>query len=364
MRPRVVVAGPPAAAVGGVASHTKLMEQGIRGCTAFDQRWPFVDRPGGPAGRVAMHAFSLLRWAGTLALLRPRVAHVQVTDTGALRDVVFVEMAAACRVHVVSHVHATDFFGEGSDRRDRALTRITRRSDAVVVMSKDQRRRLARLRDDPERIVYIANPAPDLAETDEMTGSSEPAIPAHTSQRGPVRLLVVGEICTRKGQAELVRSAARLRRQRLELEVELVGPWGELSEADRRLIEDDAHTTVSGVLRGSDMTMAYDRADVFVLFSRSEGQPLAILEAMSRGLPVVATDTGGVADMIEGADGNRLVPVGATGALDDALREFARSPATRTTVGAGNREHVRAHHGVRDHLLNLVGVYRMVSGTT
>ncbi len=355
MTTRVLVAGPPAAAVGGVASHTQLLAEGVRGCVAFDQRRPFIDRPTSRAGRVFMHAFALKRWALTIASRRPRVVHVQVTDTGALRDLAYVELAALLGTRIVSHVHATDFFADGSGRRDRALVHIAHRSDAVVVMSRRQQQQLARLRPtDPERIVYIGNPVPEL-----IPAGDEP----ETDTR-PFRVVCIGEICTRKGQAELVRAANALRDEGLDIEVELVGPWGDLDASDKRLIESSPGTILPGVLLGADKTRAYDRAGAFVLFSRSEGQPLAILEAMSRGLPVIATDTGGVGDMMEGARGNHLVDVGDTGGLRDALRALATDEPGRLETGASNRAHVQANHGIREHLLALVDVYRTVCSTT
>ncbi len=76
--------------------------------------------------------------------------------------------------------------------------------------------------------------------------------------------------------------------------------------------------------------------DVFVLSSsgRSEGLPTAIIEAMMMGIPVVATDVGGVRDLVDNGVTGRVVPPGDAAALVDALRALAADARARTEMGA------------------------------
>jgi len=70
-------------------------------------------------------------------------------------------------------------------------------------------------------------------------------------------------------------------------------------------------------------------ADIFVLPSHQEGLPVALMEAMSAGLPVVATTVGGVPDVITDGVEGLLVPPGRADALADAVSRLARDPAQR-----------------------------------
>lgn len=74
-------------------------------------------------------------------------------------------------------------------------------------------------------------------------------------------------------------------------------------------------------------------ADLFVLGSRWEGTPLAVMEAMATGLPVVATAVGGVPGLVEHAVTGLLVPAGEPEKLADAIAALALDPARRQAFG-------------------------------
>jgi glycosyltransferase involved in cell wall biosynthesis len=77
--------------------------------------------------------------------------------------------------------------------------------------------------------------------------------------------------------------------------------------------------------------------DVFVLPSLAEGTPNSIIEAMAHGLPIIATEIGGIPDLLTG-DSGILVPPGDTAALAQAMRRLASDPHLRVTMGRAARE--------------------------
>jgi glycosyltransferase involved in cell wall biosynthesis len=77
-------------------------------------------------------------------------------------------------------------------------------------------------------------------------------------------------------------------------------------------------------------------ADVFVLPSLWEARALVVQEAMAAGVPVVATYTGGLRDLVEGV--GTLVPVGDGAAVAEAVGTYLREPATRHTASVAGRE--------------------------
>lgn len=83
-------------------------------------------------------------------------------------------------------------------------------------------------------------------------------------------------------------------------------------------------------------------ADVFVMPSLWEGLPLAILEAMFAGKPVVASAISGIPEAIESGVQGHLVPAGDAPALSRALRELLVDPSRRTAFGAAGRRRAEA----------------------
>jgi glycosyltransferase involved in cell wall biosynthesis len=81
--------------------------------------------------------------------------------------------------------------------------------------------------------------------------------------------------------------------------------------------------------------------DVFALVAEPAGCPNASLEAMAHGIPVVATDAGGMSEQVVDRVGGRLVPREDEHALAEALVELCADEALRRRLGDAGREHVR-----------------------
>jgi glycosyltransferase involved in cell wall biosynthesis len=76
-------------------------------------------------------------------------------------------------------------------------------------------------------------------------------------------------------------------------------------------------------------------ADIFVLTSNWEGNPLSVMEAMASGLPVIATAVGGVPELVENA--GILVDAGDSDRFADAMRDLLRNPRARALMGSASR---------------------------
>ncbi len=87
-------------------------------------------------------------------------------------------------------------------------------------------------------------------------------------------------------------------------------------------------------------------ADVFILSSRSEGLPIALLEAMSAGLPCIATQVEGVDEVLTEGKHGLTVPVENPEALAQAILQLLRDPEARKRMGAAARVHVSKQYTV------------------
>ncbi|MGE3511398.1 MAG: glycosyltransferase family 4 protein [Vicinamibacterales bacterium] len=90
----------------------------------------------------------------------------------------------------------------------------------------------------------------------------------------------------------------------------------------------------------------YATFDICALASRSEGTPVALIEAMAAAKPVVATAVGGVPDVVEHGVTGLLVAPGDADGLANAMVREAGDPDLRRCLGAAGREHVALHHSI------------------
>lgn len=172
---------------------------------------------------------------------------------------------------------------------------------------------------------------------------------------GPV-LGCVANLLPVKDHATLIGAVARIRSAGHPVQLVLVGDGpcrAELGALARRL---GIGSAVSFAGRRPSQPSMHYLFDVSLLTSTSEGLPNSLLEAMAAGRPVVATDVGGVPDIVDDTVG-RLVPAGSQAALGDALVELIRDEALRHRLGAEGRSRARRDHSAEGAMARLKSLY-------
>lgn len=150
----------------------------------------------------------------------------------------------------------------------------------------------------------------------------------------PVRLLYVGTWLDRKGVYYLVEAFRLAIQQRANLKLTVAGclcPEQTVKEPFPAEIRDKVQ--VRPHVKRDDMPALYCEHDIFLLPSLMEGMPLALLEAMATAMPVITTETSGMADVVEdGFNGMLTLPADAE-ALALAIIRLCDSPALRERIG-------------------------------
>ena len=122
----------------------------------------------------------------------------------------------------------------------------------------------------------------------------------------------------------------------------IVGEGPEHAELQRRIEQLGLTQRVRLLGNRSDVAELLAECDVFVLSSIAEGMPVTLMEAMASGLPVVATEVGGVASVVEHGVTGTLVPAGDPRALAEALGGYMADEALRLRHGDAGRARVTA----------------------
>ncbi len=238
----------------------------------------------------------------------------------------------ARRVRLVVLVHLPLGHRPADDDRAREGAVLTAAA-AVVGTSAWTRRRLLELYPLQPGRVHVAEPGVDEADLAPGTDTAG-------------ALLCVAAVISRKGHDVLLDALATL--TDLTWHCVCVGSLDRdpAFVADLRRRADDSGLTdrVSwpGPRTGPDLDHSYAAADLTVLASRDEPYGMVVTEALARGLPVVATDVGGVPEALgHGRDGTRpglLVPPGDPAALAGALRAWLGDAALRGRLRAAAQE--------------------------
>lgn len=209
----------------------------------------------------------------------------------------------------------------------------------------------------PERISRIINGV----DTQRFyPGRDRLPLPADFAPPGAFVIGTVGRLERVKDQPNLVRAFIHLMQTvpdaRDRLRLVIVGDGSLRTEIERLLAE--AHVLDQVWLAGSrdEVPELLRSLDLFVLPSQAEGISNTILEAMACGLPVVATEVGGNAELVTAGETGRLVPATDPVALAAAIRSYVDDPDRMRAHGAAGRRQIEA----RFSLEAMVAAYRAV----
>lgn len=184
-------------------------------------------------------------------------------------------------------------------------------------------------------------------------GDFAPSPRAPRSPGSPMRLLYVGRIAPEKGVEVLLDALERIRGsapsdERVSLTIAGYDYRGSTyGDAFRDRV---GRSAVAGAVRfaghvpyGPQLFELYDAHDALVLPSFTEGFPQVILEAMMRGLPVIASAVGGVPRVVEDGVNGTLIPAGRADALAAAIRRTAGDTAGAARLAVAGMETARAY---------------------
>ena len=310
----------------------------------------------GAVGRVAAWAYKWLT-PGTL-LLRPR----------------------SCRVVHTYHGHVLhSYFGPFKTRLFLAIERMLARcTDRIVVISEQQRQELCEhYRIGRPQQYQVIPLGLDLKEGPQRSGELRQELGL-----SPTDLLlvgIVGRLSQVKNHAMLLEAAALVIEDSPELAPRLhfviIGDGELRAELEARADELGLAAKVTFAGFRSDVVSLYPDLDLIALTSLNEGTPLTLIEAMHAGLPVVATEVGGVVDILgshapseSASTAFTLWDHGATSpsrdprAFADALCYLLERPDLRRNMGARAQAFVQTHFSVERLIEELETLYRTLDG--
>jgi glycosyltransferase involved in cell wall biosynthesis len=260
-----------------------------------------------------------------LVQVQPELVAAHSSKAGLLGRVV----ARSLRIPVVFTVHGWAFTPGVPGSRAAVYRRLERlagplASRLITVSEFDRRLALEARIAAPDRIVTVHNGMPDVP----------PALRADPA-RTPPKIVMVARFEPQKDHATLIRALGGLRDLPWELDLIGEGPGmpamqalaGQLGVAER----------IRFLGQRTDVHRLVAEAQLAALITNWEGLPLSILEAMRAGLPVVASDVGGIAETIRDGQTGYLVGRGKVDSVREQLGRLLGDPVLRRSFGAAGR---------------------------
>lgn len=197
-------------------------------------------------------------------------------------------------------------------------------ADGAIVSNQEAKDALElKYKRDSRRVWFVPNGA-----------AEEMFMTRNYSVRGLLRLLFVGSWIDRKGIYYLADSLPPLVQRYPEIELTVAGCASQSEEV--KAYFDAAvrgHVKVLPFIKAERMPEIYGGHDIFVFPSLVEGMPLALLEAMASGMPVVTTDSCGMADVVQDGTNGLLVPPADAPAVVAAVSRLYCCPDLRRSLG-------------------------------
>lgn len=190
---------------------------------------------------------------------------------------------------------------------------------------------------DPARVQVIPNGVPDVREA---AGSPPPR------EDGRFRIGCVSRLSHEKGVDVLIEAFALVRNELPRAELVLIGDGAERQTLEKRATELGLADHIQFFGMCDDVMQLLNGFDLFVLPSRTEGLPLAVLEAMAASLPIVATAVGGVPQALRHGEAGVLVPPEEPEVLAQAIVQLAANGQHMAHHGSAARKEYEAHYAV------------------
>jgi len=296
-------------------------EEKIEGVRVL-RTWSPRGRALGPSGPGGMIAFTLAALRPALRLAEQAdVVHAHFTIPAGL---VALFLHRTRKIPYVVTLHGSDVPGYNEARPFSELYKITRPLARAVWRAAGRVVAVTASLGEWAREIEPAAPIeviPNGVDTRRFSSS-----PEGTREVG--RILLVGRLIPLKGHAVFLRAMARVRKRwsgPLSVEVVGAGPELERLRHEARSLGLLDIVEIAGFVPFEELPSRYERAALFVMPSLSEALPLAVLEAMAAGLPVVASRVGGIPEALAGVDA-LLVPPGDEVALAEAIIAVLSDP--------------------------------------
>lgn len=273
------------------------------------------------------------------------IVHVNMaSDMSYYRKSIFIRTAHRFRKKIVIHQHGGDFEGfyrQLGEKEKRKVRKVLSMGDAFLVLADSFKEFFGKIIEE-EKITVLPN-AVEIPKT----GKKE---------YGQQKVLFLGRLCKEKGIEELLAVFPRLKEKCPSLQLYLGGIWQD-KELEEMIKPYQDSITWLGWISGREKAEYLAECDIFVLPSYFEGQPVSVLEAMADACGIVASNVGGIPQMIKDGETGILTEPKNEDSLQAGLLKLLLDPELCRELGGKARQKAISAFSMESSINRLLAIY-------
>lgn len=275
------------------------------------------------------------------------LVHIHMaSDSSLYRKLLFICLTKIFRKKFIVQQHGGNikhfYYTECGKKRQQLIKKILQKADVFLVVAPYLKDIFKDIVGEEKIIVF-----PNAIEIPTKIG------PDYNRQN----LLFLGRLCKEKGINELLEAVKGLKQEFPELQLYLGGVWVE-GELEKKAEKCGDFVHYLGWIDAEKKKEYLQKCNLFVLPTYFEGLPMSLLEGMAYGCACVATEVGGIPQVMTDKKDGFMIPAKDVQALKNAIRELLGNPDLQKEIGMNARKTVESNYEIVTSVNNLVGIYK------
>lgn len=304
-------------------------------------------KDGGKLTKLFKGICGYFHFAKVLLVDRPDIVHMHSSfGPSFYRSLPFIYMSSWAKKPMIDHIHGSEFdklYTNASERKKKLVRKAWGKCNRFIVLSESWKERFSEV---------IPNEKMTVIENYSIVKDGINRSQCHN------QVLFLGAINQMKGCYDMVDVIKRVAEVVPDIKMVVAGA-GEIEQVKSKAIAEGVaeHFAFPGWVRGEQKKKLLKESDVFFLPSYTEGMPMSVLDAMGYGLPIVASNVGGIPRIVHEGENGFMREPGDTAGFAEAIIQIMTSDAMRINMGKQSMEIVKERYSLEKHIELLENVY-------
>lgn len=304
-------------------------------------------KDGGKLTKLFKGICGYFHFAKVLLVDRPDIVHMHSSfGPSFYRSLPFIYMSSWAKKPMIDHIHGSEFdklYTNASERKKKLVRKAWGKCNRFIVLSESWKERFSEV---------IPNEKMTVIENYSIVKDGINRSQCHN------QVLFLGAINQMKGCYDMVDVIKRVAEVVPDIKMVVAGA-GEIEQVKSKAIAEGVaeHFAFPGWVRGEQKEKLLKESDVFFLPSYTEGMPMSVLDAMGYGLPIVASNVGGIPRIVHEGENGFMREPGDTAGFAEAIIQIMTSDAMRINMGKQSMEIVKERYSLEKHIELLENVY-------